>query len=164
MPKRFTDTDKWDDPWFSGLPNKYKMIWMYLLDKCNTAGVYKVNPEMAEFCVKEKIDWEELEKVLNGRIHKISPEKWFIPKFIHFQYGELTPECKPHIPIINALRSLGVDNLVEIKGYSKGMDTLNTRKGQEKEKDNTRQPHPDCKICGGTGVVIGLDRECNCLK
>jgi hypothetical protein len=28
MAKRFTDSAKWDDPWFAELPSKYKLFYL----------------------------------------------------------------------------------------------------------------------------------------
>jgi len=41
MAKRFTASEKWEDLWFSELSNKYKLFWIYLLDKCDNAGVWE---------------------------------------------------------------------------------------------------------------------------
>ena len=60
MAKRFTDSTKWDDPFFADLSNDYKLLWIYILDKCDHAGIYKVNKKMAEFCLNTKFDWKEV--------------------------------------------------------------------------------------------------------
>ena len=39
MAKRFTDTDKWKKGFIRNLPTKYKLLWLYILDDCNHAGV-----------------------------------------------------------------------------------------------------------------------------
>ena len=49
MAKRFTDTDKWQDEWWGSLPNDYRMIWLYLVDRCSIAGIWKKDLTLDEF-------------------------------------------------------------------------------------------------------------------
>jgi hypothetical protein len=88
MDKRFTDTEKWNDPWFCGLSVELKLLWLFLVDSCDVAGVWKVNKKYAEFVIGAPINWEEAGKVFNGRV--IIPEKsgeyWFLPKYLYFHY------------------------------------------------------------------------------
>ena len=143
MKKRFTDADKWDDPWFLKLGMPYKLLWIHLLDKCDQAGIYKVNEPMIEFCINVKFDINEMLKVFNGRIKVLSDEKWFIPKFITFQYGELNESCKPHKSVLNILKNEGIvinsfsTGNEKIKGYPKGIHTLKD-KDKDKIKKKTR--------------------------
>jgi hypothetical protein len=39
MAKRLTDSNKWNDSWFTNLPMDIKLVWIYLLDACDHAGV-----------------------------------------------------------------------------------------------------------------------------
>lgn len=87
MAKRFTDTQKWVDPWFMDLPSKYKLFWIYILDTCDHAGVWKVNFKVASFHVGEPFEPSEVKRVLSGRIIETTDDYWFIQKFIDFQYG-----------------------------------------------------------------------------
>lgn len=130
MSKRFTDTDKWSDPWFRKLPSAYQKLWLLILDKCDNAGFWKVDIDLASFMVNEKLDIENAKKHLVGRIEEIESDKWFIPKFIEFQYGELNPACYPHRPIIKTLEKY--KKLGYLLGYFKGINTLQEK---EKEKD-----------------------------
>ena len=41
--KRFTDTLKWEKEWFLSLEINDKIVWLYLLDKCDEAGLWNVN-------------------------------------------------------------------------------------------------------------------------
>ena len=107
MAKRYTDNDKWDDPWFCSLSNDYKLLWIYVLDKCDHAGIYKVNPKNTEFALNCKFNWEEVVRVLDGRIEVLSSDKWFIPKFIHFQYGELDSNNRVHRSVLAMLEKEG---------------------------------------------------------
>ncbi len=127
--KRFTDVDKWDDPFFMELSNKYKLFWQLMLDKCDNAGIYKVNFKTAKFLIGEDFDYQETASIFKDRIIELSKEKWFIPKFIHFQYGELTEECHPHKPIIKILKNEDLMKYIEKdKGINTLRDTLKIRK------------------------------------
>ena len=49
MAKRFTDTEKWKDEWYTELSSDYKIIWQYLLDTCDNAGIYKRNIKLLNY-------------------------------------------------------------------------------------------------------------------
>jgi len=141
MPKRFTDSAKWDDPWFFELNNNDKLLWIYILDKCNYAGIYKVNLKMLNFCLISNYDFETIKEILKKRIIVIDSERIFIKKFINFQYGELKESCHPHRAVILELKKFRV-----LKGYSKGKNTLQDKdkdkdKGQDKVQD--KEKHMD---------------------
>jgi hypothetical protein len=87
MAKRLTDSCKWQDPWFMDLPSKYKLFWLYLLDNCDHAGIWKVNFKIAAFYVGEHLEPSEVKRILNERLQIISDEYWMVKKFIDFQYG-----------------------------------------------------------------------------
>lgn len=132
VPKRFTDTNKWKDSWFQDLPSKYKLFWIYLLDECDAAGVWKPNIRRATFQIGEPFEESELKRIFAERLTVTDTGYWFINKFIPFQYGELKDNCKPHLSVINILKNHS------IKGYTKGMHTLKDKekdKDQEEEKD-----------------------------
>lgn len=147
MSKRFTDTEKWEDPWFRNLLTEYQIFWVYILDKVDNAGVWKVDFELAEFCLKKSLNPKELLAVFKDRVVPFdNGERWFIPKFILFQYGELQPTCHPHQPIIKLL------NKYNLQDYLKGISTFKTR------QDNIRQDKKR-KIRPG-----GHFENCECVK
>jgi len=134
MSKRFTATEKWSDPWFCSLTPLNKLFWIYLVENCNHAGIWQVNFPLVRFHLGEFIFDEE---IFEDRIIKISDYKWYIPKFVEFQYGELQPDSRTHASVINILKKEGV-----YKGYTKGMQRdkgtvldKGTDKGTDKEKD-----------------------------
>ena len=133
MAKRFTATDKWEDAWFCSLTSDQKLFWIYLLDKCDNAGIWEKNYRVASFFLGFDIN-DQFIAYLDDRIVPINGSKWFIPKFIQFQYGELSESCKPHIPVIKQLEKYN------LKGYAKGIHTL---KEKEKEKDKEKEKEKD---------------------
>lgn len=133
MAKRFTDTEKWKDPWFQDLPIKYKCLWFYILDQCTCAGIWKVNIRLASFQIGESFEESEIKRIFKDRIIDLGDGKWFLSKFITFQYGILSENCKPHLAVIKELNEHDL-----FKGYSKGMDTLKD-KDKDKEKEVVKE-------------------------
>ena len=135
MSKRFTDSNKWDDPFFFDLSNEHRLLWIYILDKCDHAGMFKINKRMIEFCVGIKFDRNEIEGVFKGRLQTLNDEKWFIPKFIEYQYGTLAENNRVHNSIIQILKKEGV-----FKGCLKGIHTLKDKdKDKDKEQDMDKE-------------------------
>ena len=130
MPKRYTDTDKYKKPFIRGLQGAYKLFWDYLYHDCNHAGIWKKDFEMASFCIGLEITESDAKLFLNGRIIETSTEKWFIPKFVEFQYGELVETNRPHISVINTLRKEGV--------YKEYTSPLQGDKDKDKDKDKVK--------------------------
>lgn len=129
MSKRFTATEKWQDPWFCRLSERDRLFWLFLLDSCDHAGIWQVN----ELVVQAYFPGYLLDpSKFADRIRIITPEKWFIRKFISFQYGELNPDSRPHASVLERLRKEGVS-----KGLAKGMHTL-MDKDKAKEKDKAK--------------------------
>lgn len=142
MALRFTDSRKFQDPWYRSLPALYKVFWEYLLSTCNHAGIWKVDLPLAEFCIGDNIDMEKALKLFKGRVTQISSEKWFISKYLKFQYkGELNLSVKAHLSAYNLLLKEGIKEetlkglltLTKplINGYQRVKD-----KDQDKDKDN----------------------------
>lgn len=95
MAKRFTDTEKWKDAWFRKLSPVHKCLWQYLVDECDCAGTWKVDIELASFQIGAPITSEESLAALGERVCVIGAgDRWFIRKFVVFQYG---PSPKPGV-------------------------------------------------------------------
>jgi hypothetical protein len=134
--KRFTENQKWDDPWFMELPMEYKVLWLWLCDKCDNAGIIDPSLRLASFHIGFQYPMDSL-LVFGDRIIEIGKGKWFIPKFITFQYGTLSRDCKAHNPIFTSLEKHGIDAInLRFKGYAKGIHTLQEK---EKEKDKEKE-------------------------
>lgn len=127
MAKRFTATEKWDDPWFFELSPLEKLFWIFILDKCDHAGIYRPNKALIRVYLGEM---PALEK-FNERIVFLTPEKWFIPKFIEFQYGTLNSQNRAHQSVISVLQKEGA--------YKPLTSPLEGAKDKEKEKDSLEE-------------------------
>jgi hypothetical protein len=116
--KRFTETSKWEDPWFRRLKPEIKLLWFWILDHCDHAGVIDPDLELASFQIGFEYTLDSL-SALGERIEKIGGEKWMVTKFIAFQYGELSPACKAHNPVFASLEKHKIQRVS--KGYPKGI-------------------------------------------
>ena len=129
MSKRFTDTGKWKKLWFRKLPIKIKCFWIYLIDNCNHAGIWEVDFELASLFIGEPITETETKEYIGDRYTVLkNGRKWFISKFIDFQYGELNPVNRVHKSILYILEKEGA-----IKGLKR---PVNGCKDKDKDKDN----------------------------
>lgn len=133
MAKRFTDTEKWNDPWHrKELTPVYKCFWDYINAKCDRSGVWKVDMDQASFFINSEVDATEALKVLGAkRVHVLNPEYWQILGFIPFQFGKLSEDCRAHKDVLALIACHRVS-----KGYSKGINTL---KDKDKEEDKDRE-------------------------
>jgi len=142
MAKRFTDSEKWQDAWFTELTNDQKIIWIYLLDHCDNAGLWKINMKNLNYFCSTNITVEEFFIIFSKRITKIGEDICYINKFCNFQYGPnfLKSENKAVKSAINRLVEVGIVNL------DKGIYTLSipygypidTPKEKEKEKEKDK--------------------------
>lgn len=141
MSKRFTETTKWDAPWFRKMKPVYKSFIQYLWDRCDSAGVWEVDMELAATYVGEQIDPMGALEAFAGRVVDAGDGKWIVTGFIPFQYGDLKPECKPHKPVLALVKKHGLCR--NGKGYAKGIDTL-----QEKEQEKDKEKDKEEEGCG----------------
>jgi len=112
MAKRFTDTDKWKDEWYTELSNDYKVIWQYLLDTCDNAGIYKRNIKLLNVMCNTNVSESDILRIFKDRVTAISEDKWIINKFCVFQYGADFLQSK-NKAVISAVNKLIESNLYE---------------------------------------------------
>lgn len=130
MAKRFTDSDKWKDAWFSELEQEDKLLWLYLLDECNHAGIWKVNMRFLNFSIGSSYTLDRLIEVLGSRVYLISDEYILIEKWVHYQHPNgLNEKSKPQKAVIDMLIKFNVLDRVT-KGYDNPIITP-----QDKDKD-----------------------------
>ena len=117
MAKRMTDTDKWKKRFIRELKPKHKLLWLYILDDCNHAGIWEIDLDVASIRVGEAVGYKDLDVFGNKIIMFDNNEKCFIPDFIDFQYGELNPNSNVHKSVISLL------SRYNLEGYMKGTQT-----------------------------------------
>src|SRR5690606_14048456 len=141
MPRRFTDTEKWRDEWWGSLPNDYRMIWLYLVDSCSIAGIWKKDFRGLNFNCNTKITEDEFLKVFGTRVID-KGNFFFIPKFLRYQCPKGLNSNKP--AILSIIKELELNDLTKIVNESLGNDFLIIKdKGKGKDK--------------GTGIGEGKD-------
>jgi hypothetical protein len=144
MPKRFTDTNIWEQSWFIELSPESKNIWQFLEKSCDCAGIWNIDiPEMkrkigyknidlASFLKEVNRDYNKLtgEEVKRNRIMQIAGNnKLWLTGFISFQYEKGRSGVNAGIPAIkgalNRLRDEDIydyavkEGFLRIKGENK---------------------------------------------
>jgi hypothetical protein len=142
MSKRFCATERWDKPWFRRLEPRLKCLWEYIVSRCDCAGVWEPDFELASFYIGEEVDAPDL-AMFGDRLMPIGDGKLWVTDFVAFQYGHLSADCKPHKPVLDRLERHGLLELVAErmvpKGYSKAIETLEEKEEyKEREKEGER--------------------------
>ena len=126
-----TDTDKWKKRFLRDLKPQHKLLWFYILDDCNHAGIWDVDIEVASIRVGEELIYDMLPQAFLDKIVIFdNGDKWFIPEFIDFQYGELNPNSNVHKSVIALLEKYNLEGY--LKGSQGVQSTLNNK---DKDKD-----------------------------
>ena len=127
--KRFTETEKWRDPWFRKLSAGAKLAFLYIIDNCDNAGVWTADKELADFSIGMEIPWMKVLEAFGERVSVLPSGDWLIVRFVEFQFGKLSKDCKPHLQVMRLIEKHRVS-----KGYPKGFGTLEDKE-EDKEKD-----------------------------
>lgn len=159
MAKRFTETDIWKKQrWFKKLHPTYKLVFCYLKDMCDHAGIWKIDCSdlmedlgledfnLIAFATACNIDFDKMtgSKIQRERIKIIKSDFLWITGFIQFQYekkdGTVNWEMAPVRTALIGLQRVGVLDEGLSKGYltltkpfEKGWQTL---KEKDKEKES----------------------------
>jgi len=147
MAKRFTDNQKWQDEWFFNLNQNGKLAWIYILDNCDHAGLWKKNITLLNLMTGCSYVEDDLLKLFLGRIIQVE-DKWFIPKFVLFQYGDKFYSSKQKV-VLSVIEILEKYQLIDYD--TKGTPTLNKGLGKgyvrvmdkEKEKETDKETDMD---------------------
>jgi hypothetical protein len=180
MGKRLHDTEIWDEDWFQDLPNKYKLFFSYIKDKCDNVGIWRPNKNNFQKTVGEPIVMDEFLMLINqgkGRIAVLPSGKWFLRDFFCFQYGhKFTPTSPVHrgalkqlvangltptnilgVLVDDKIQHLDLDGFREI-AYSKDINTLLVSFGYHTERTKAISKDKD-KILNKNSIVIEMNEN-----
>ena len=139
MAKRFTDTDKWiSNKWFRKLEPRFKLFWIYICDMCDAVGVWDEDLELAEICIGEQYDQDELLQIFDGRLRVLSNHKWWITGFCDFQYPKGLDENSNSGPILSAVSLLKKHSLW-VDYHKSSTSPKEKDKDKEEEKDKEKE-------------------------
>lgn len=144
MAKRFTDTDKYKKPFIRGLKGAYKLLWDYLYHECDNSGVWIVDFDIAQIYLgfDMPVSKSEALEVFNKDEVKIieidGGKKWFIPSFLTFQYGELSPENRFHKSVLLKLSQNGIDLNKPLTSPLQGAMDKDKYKDKDKEQEKDK--------------------------
>ena len=147
MSKRFTETEKWEDSWFTYLTPTTKLFWIFLLDKVDDAGVWKKDQRRLNFETGMEIEIQAFIEDLGDRVIDLE-DRILIPGFVQFQQGRpLTEKVRFHQRILKLLDKHGLEQdekgqVRVCRGSSKGQESLNkgSSKGQETLSEGLPNP------------------------
>ena len=108
MAYRFTDTNKWGDSWFYKLKNLEKLLFIYLCDNCDVAGIIEVNERKWAFDLnaKETEILAAIKGLSRGLIFSKDGDIIYLRNFLKHQKNlPLNPENKAHLGIIKRLEA-----------------------------------------------------------
>ena len=91
MSKRFIDTGFLDQKWIRKLSPERKIFLVYLMLKCDNGGIIDLDIEDVEFWIGKKIG--DIDFLPNDYLIPLNDSgKYFMPKFIEWQYKDLTSQ------------------------------------------------------------------------
>ena len=106
--KRFIDTGFLDQKWIRKLPPEKKIFLIYLMLKCDNGGIIDLDIEDIEFWIGKKIGG--LNFLPENYLIPINDSgKYFMPKFIEWQYKDLSSQ---KFIVAQARQILGKHNLI----------------------------------------------------
>lgn len=172
--KRFTETDKWQDPWFRKLPGAHKLVFIFLIENCNNAGFYEFDLDHVAYMTGLAVKHVEgalkgLERGIVGALGWV-----WVRNFLRHQKNEdLNPDNPAHRQIIALLRvqleRFGGNDLFEgaiapFKGLLSPTG-IGIGKVQRKGSPEGKEPKPQREPCRPTreeaiahGAEIGMGK------
>lgn len=133
--KRFTETEKWRDPWFQKLDTQTRTLWLWLCDRVDNAGVVDICWPICNAETGGNFSEADMQ-LLGEKVERLETGKWWIPKFVHFQFGDLSAESKVHQSIEKLLSKHTLSHRVSHR-------VCNTLKEKDKDKDKVKAKEND---------------------
>jgi hypothetical protein len=127
MSKRFTDTELWKKQrWFRKLSPTYKLVFCYIKDLCNHAGIWTIDCsdlvddlgleefEISDFVAAINTEFDKISgvKIAKERVIVLENNMLWITGFVQFQYknhgGLVNPESSPVRTALMVLEGLRI--------------------------------------------------------
>jgi len=143
MSKRFTATEKWDKSWFRKLPPRLKCLWQFFCDRCDQSGVLDMDWELASFQIGEDVSPADVAG-FEDRVYALNGSKLWIPSFVEFQYGVLSPTCPAHKPVFRSIQKQFPNGYPIPYQYP-----INRLQEEEEEKEEEKEAEEDKEKEGG---------------
>jgi hypothetical protein len=150
--KRFTETTKWEDGWFSELDPTHKLAWLMLLDRCDNAGVIdRPGRVMSALLGVMPFDWDEFRVNCNSekeRITELDNGKWWLTQFVGYQYKRGVSEAsKQHGPIIDSIKKNGLPvHYLKNTQPTPKEEVSDTSQDKDKDKDKEMAKDKDAAM------------------
>lgn len=111
-----------------------------MLDYCSCIGHIDLDLEAVKFHTGTAVTEKHLDE-LGERVTAIGGGKFFIPKFIGFQYGTLSPMCPAHKPVFKAIAEHRLEKVLNQYQYpnanlSNSLKDIEKEMEEEKEKES----------------------------
>jgi len=137
MAKRYTDTNKWRKDFIRSLQVPYKLLWLYILDECDHAGIWHVELDVASLRIGYELDIIKAISAFGNHIIIFDDgNKWFIPDFIDFQYGILNPQNRAHNSVLELLQKYKLKGHIRgLQGYKDKDKDMDMVKDMDKDKE-----------------------------
>ena len=162
MANRFRDTTIWNEDWYCNLGGEYMLLWDYICDNCDNAGVWKPNKIGFERSTGLKVNLDSFLKKVNGdkkRIIALDNGRWFLPGFIKYQWFtkkdsfDLVLSIPHHLNLYNLLKSnnINVLSLRGCQGVREGLPThlvrdINTESINKKDLEVVKEKKVKPKV------------------
>lgn len=137
--KRFTDTAKWDKGWFFSLSPEAKLLWIFLCDHADNAGVVDFLPQIAANKTGLKVENCTL-KPFGNKITRSPSGKYWLPGFIEFQFGRVGGKSLIHQAVTTLVAKRIRDGDIPCSSLEQAMGIpAPSLKEKEKEKDKEKR-------------------------
>lgn len=109
MAKRYVETSRWDQAWFRKLGSEGRDIWNWLHDRCDSAGVWEIDFERFSFEVGFEVNMSRVREVFGNKIYDLGTGRLWLPRFISFQYSNMSSKNRAQLGIMKRVVNLAKD-------------------------------------------------------
>jgi len=113
MSKHFIDSDMWEIPSFMDATPKHKLLAIFMVSKCDCAGIFRFNPKIAAITLGFQVSETDI-LTAPVDVRKISDFVFWLENYCRHQYGIIKSTCPAHRPVFSILARLGLLGLIEI--------------------------------------------------